>query len=131
LGDEVGWVAPAASPEPGSTVAVAGYGQDRAHVPMVHMGCHVTGRLASGLLLHDCDAVRGDSGGPVMVWRDGALRLAGVHVATLTGANRVDGGSVGASAFLAEAMRLGASGKTQPGKLSRPASFELGQRLMR
>jgi protease YdgD len=129
LGDAVGWVAVAASPEPGARVAVAGYGQDRAHVPMAHLGCRITGRMPSGLLLHDCDAVRGDSGGPVMVWRDGGLLLSGIHVATLSGDARVDGGAVGAGAFLAEALRLGAASQSRPGTLSQPASIDLAPRL--
>lgn len=129
LGDAVGWVAPAASSEPGTRVVVAGYGQDRAHVPMAHIGCRITGRMPSGLLLHDCDAVHGDSGGPVMAWRDGGLRLSGIHVATLSSDKRVDGGAVGAGAFLAEALRLGAAAQTRPGKLSLPVGVELAPKL--
>ncbi|MGE5504858.1 MAG: trypsin-like serine peptidase, partial [Actinomycetota bacterium] len=129
LGAQVGWIGLGDGPVAGAPVVTVGYGQDRPHVPTAHIGCHVTARRPEGLFLHDCDAVHGDSGGPVMAWRDGGLRLVAIHVATLSSVQRVDGGAVGVQAFADAARRLGAAADTRPGSLSRPATMDLGQRL--
>lgn len=121
VGDEVGWVALGEAPAPGARVVTVGYGQDKAHVPTAHLGCAVTGALPTGVLTHDCDAVHGDSGAPVLVWRNGTPRLVAIHVATFTlGDGRVLGGAVPVTRFAAEAAKQGAVPAAQPGPLAKP-----------
>ncbi|MGE5517768.1 MAG: trypsin-like serine peptidase [Bacteroidota bacterium] len=118
LGDAVGWVAPGADPQPGQSVTAAGYGKDKAHVPTAHLGCSVLERRGA-LAINDCDAVQGDSGGPMLVWQGGQPQLAALNVAVLL--DRGDlGVAVGVGAFKATAMRLGAAGTSKPGTLSQP-----------
>lgn len=120
LGDHVGWVALGAAPSEGQAVVTVGYGQDKAHVPTAHIGCTVTGRVGA-TLTHDCDAVHGDSGAPVLVWKDGVPRLAAIHVATFsTTGGKVMGGAVPVTAFAAEAVKQGAAATAGPGPLSKP-----------
>lgn len=74
----------AASPEPGMAAAAAGFSQDRAHLLMADTGCRVVGLQAqsgSDLLLHDCSATRGTSGGPLLIRQDGGWQVVGVTVA--------------------------------------------------
>ncbi len=61
----------------------AGYSQDRAHLLAAHNGCSVEGTAESGrILLHNCDATRGDSGSALLMKsRDGEYRILGVSVA--------------------------------------------------
>ncbi len=130
LGDEVGWMALGPAPVQGQAVTTVGYGQDRKHVPTAHIGCHVTGRLAEGAWVHDCDAVHGDSGAPVLVWDGGMPRLVAIHVATFSrdGAPS-QGGAVGVDAFGAVAARMGAAPRSRPGPLSKPLDDAVRARL--
>lgn len=61
----------------------AGYSQDRAHLLAAHSGCSVEGTAERGrILLHNCDATRGDSGSALLLKsRDGDYRILGVSVA--------------------------------------------------
>jgi protease YdgD len=118
LGEAVGWVALGADPEPGQSITAAGYGKDKAHVPTAHFGCKVVEQRA-GLLIDDCDAVQGDSGGPVLVWRGGQPQVAALNVAVLVDEGDM-GVALGASAFKAEAQRLGAAPAGKAGALSQP-----------
>jgi len=74
------------TPRPGTAAVLGGYNQDRAEVIEADTNCAVTGmardRRGGALLVHDCSATRGTSGGPLLI-RDGAGRLvlAGVQVA--------------------------------------------------
>ncbi|MEW5728215.1 MAG: trypsin-like serine protease [Pseudomonadota bacterium] len=121
LGDEVGWMALGTAPGEGMAVTTVGYGQDRKHVPTAHIGCRIKARLPQGAWTHDCDAVHGDSGAPVLVWSGGAPRLVGIHVATFSPANGPAlGGTVGIDAFAAAAAKMGAAGDSRPGPLSKP-----------
>lgn len=121
LGEQVGWLALGEAPATGQSVVTVGYGQDKAHVPTAHLGCTIAGKLASGVLTHDCDAVHGDSGGPVMVWRDGIPGLAAIHVATFAMAGgKVLGGAVAVTAFAAEAAKQGANPAGRAGPLAKP-----------
>lgn len=122
LGEQVGWVAAGSAPGGDDRLVTVGYGQDKAHIPTAHMGCHVVGRLEGGVLTHDCDAVHGDSGAPVLVWRDGAPTLAAIHVATFGfGSGRFLGGAVPVSAFAEQVRRNGGQAVGQAGSLSRKA----------
>ncbi len=100
IGQQVGWIAPAAGQPVAGEAAIlrVGYGQDRAHLPMAVLGCRILG-VAPGrtILAHDCDAVRGDSGSPILVLQDGRLTLAGVH----SGHRRHDGATIGIAASAA------------------------------
>lgn len=118
MGDDVGFVALGTDPEPGQSVTAAGYGKDKAHVPTAHLGCHVLERRGA-LYVNDCDAVQGDSGGPMLIWRDGQPRLAALNVAVLIGAGDL-GVAVGVSAFKAAAVKLGAPLLGKPGTVSKP-----------
>lgn len=119
LGEQVGWVALGAVPRQGQAVVTVGYGQDKAHVPTAHIGCTVTGWLGAALT-HDCDAVHGDSGAPVLVWQGEVPRLAAIHVATFsTTGGTVLGGAVPVTAFAAEAAKQGAATAAGPGPLSK------------
>ena len=70
----------------------AGYSQDKAHILTVHKGCDLVGFRTSGkLFFHTCDAVKGDSGSPILVHTDDGFRLVAIHVATIL----TDKGSVG------------------------------------
>ena len=63
-------------------------------------GCDVRGSAAEGsLLLHDCDATKGDSGSPLLLAGEGGYRLVAIHVATLQQGGRTLGVAVPASAF--------------------------------
>lgn len=53
-------------PAAGTPAMLGGYSQDRAQILMADRDCHLVGGSA-GLLVHDCDATRGTSGGPLLV----------------------------------------------------------------
>lgn len=61
----------------------AGYSQDRAHLLAADRNCSIGGTAESGrILLHDCDATRGDSGSALLLKSpDGDYRILGVSVA--------------------------------------------------
>lgn len=129
LGDAVGWVALAGGRDGSESVTTVGYAQDRQHVPTAHIGCHLLGSLRPGLLTHDCDAVHGDSGAPVLIWRDGVPLVTAIHVATLSQAigrttgqtvGGAVGGAVDTSPIKATADRLGAKTPGRIGPLSKP-----------
>ena len=110
LGDEVGWVALSGAVASGQTVTAVGYGEDRKHVATAHIGCHITGRLAGGAWTHDCDAVHGDSGGPVFSGEGDQLRVVAIHVARFgLSDGTAAGGAVGAADFIETARRMGAA----------------------
>jgi len=111
LGKEVGWVALSDSIKIGDPIAAVGYGEDRKHVAVAHQGCHITEHLPTGDWTHDCDAVHGDSGGPVFSWDGSAPKVIALTVARL-GENR--GGAVGVPEFIQEARKLGAPKDSRP-----------------
>jgi protease YdgD len=130
LGDDVGWLALDGGADSGMAVAIVGYGKDKAFVPVAHIGCHLTERRPDLVFFHDCDAVQGESGGPVLGWRDGQVRVVGLNVAVIV--DRGDMGvAVGADGFRLQADRLGAAASSRPGRLSLPASLDLGGALGR
>lgn len=130
LGGQVGWVGLGDNPQPGQRVVTVGYGQDKAHIPMAHVGCRIQGRLPEGAFLDDCDAVKGDSGAPVMVWQGAMPRLTAIHVATLgLAGGGYAGGVVGVQTFAAQARRLGAASDSRPGLISSPMAPGFGARL--
>ncbi|MFV3076786.1 trypsin-like serine peptidase [Niveispirillum fermenti] len=83
--------APAA---PGDRVAVAGYSQDRVHMLMADRQCAVKTALPApspeaALLLHDCSASRGTSGGPLLVERNGTWSVGGINIGIMGGAGNL------------------------------------------
>lgn len=108
----------------------AGYSQDRKHVPMAHLGCDFHGAEAAGQLLHDCDAVHGDSGSPIFVWHQGGFRIVAIHVSTLSFADgTVLGGAVGTEAFLATGLAKGGAREAHAPPAADPAA--MAERLLK
>lgn len=73
-----------ATPASGSPIAIAGYNQDRAQLLMADRECHigiVTQRPGGTLLLHDCSATRGTSGGPLLMSENGGWAVVGINIA--------------------------------------------------
>ena len=65
----------------GTPLILAGYGQDRAHLLSIHDGCAAMPGLGRpGLILHTCDATRGDSGSPLLMREAGGPVIVGVAV---------------------------------------------------
>jgi len=62
---------------PGTPLMFGGYSQDRAQILMADTACHLLGE-SGGLLVHDCDATRGTSGGPLLVRMAEGAGLGGV-----------------------------------------------------
>lgn len=127
LGDEIGWIALGA-PRPGMKVAVAGYGRDKAQVPLAHVGCRLTRQPLPGVFFHDCDAVQGESGGPVLAWGGDGLRLVAVNVAVIPAQGEA-GVAAGTEALAPLARRLGAAEASRRGPLSQAAPAGLDQSL--
>jgi protease YdgD len=65
---------------PLTSLVHAGYPSTRRYLLSVHKGCTLH-KKSERLLLTDCDAGHGSSGGPVMVESEGAYKIAGVLVA--------------------------------------------------
>ena len=98
----------AALPAPGSgaEVALAGYGVDRQYMLSVHKGC--SARMDSpdaGTITHMCDAMHGQSGGPILLLQGGDAVLIGIHSAdtqrfeSQVGYQAIAGHGVSASGF--------------------------------
>jgi protease YdgD len=77
-------------PDIGTAIALPGYNRDRTELLMGDLACHITG-LASirgeRLLMHDCSATRGTSGGPLLAQREGRWEILGISIAAAVGAN--------------------------------------------
>ncbi len=85
---------------PETTVAVlqAGYSKDMAMSLSLNTGCEVLGYNENGRLLkHNCDAIEGDSGSPILIRRGDRLSVIGVHVGTGMNSGRTYGLAVPAS----------------------------------
>ena len=64
-------------------IALVGYNQDRAQLLMADPSCHigiVTPRAGGTLLLHDCSATRGTSGGPLLTREGGGWAVVGINI---------------------------------------------------
>ncbi len=84
-GGQAPWRAVARLQVPGTAAVLGGYNQDHAEVIEADAHCAVTGlardRQGGALLLHDCSATRGTSGGPLLLrGENGGLLLAGIQV---------------------------------------------------
>ena len=61
-------------------VTLAGYATDRPYVLSVHKGCAVViDRSKPGVITHMCDSAPGQSGGPLLLLRDGGAVVVGLH----------------------------------------------------
>ena len=72
------------APISGLPIAIAGYNQDRAQLLMADRECHigiVTRRPGGTLLLHDCSATRGTSGGPLLTRENSGWAVVGINIA--------------------------------------------------
>src|SRR5262249_27415757 len=90
----------------GEEVALAGYGQDHQYVLSVHKGCAAKIDWPdSGAITHLCDSTPGESGGPILLLRDGNAVLIGIHSANAqrfqpqVGYQALTGRGVSASGF--------------------------------
>ena len=70
-------------PDNPQTVLQAGYSHDMSQRLSLNPDCQVIGLNKTGrLLAHDCDAVEGDSGSPILQKNGGVLSIIGLHVGT-------------------------------------------------
>ncbi len=61
----------------------AGYSQDKAHILTLDESCSFTGSSnRDGIIFHNCDAVKGDSGSPFLTRNGESYHLIAIHVAT-------------------------------------------------
>ncbi|WP_420562691.1 trypsin-like serine peptidase [Thalassobaculum sp.] len=72
-------------PASGAALAQAGYSGDRGHVLTVDPACSFLGTRAGGQWRHNCEAVSGDSGSPLLIDRPGGLSIAAIHVGRIDG----------------------------------------------
>ncbi len=80
---------------------------DKAHILSLHVGCVVLGERARGkILVHNCDATKGDSGSPILIRTNGSYRVIAMHVGTETDGSRTIGLAIEASAFKARLKDL-------------------------
>jgi protease YdgD len=70
------------SPSIGSRVMVGGFGQPRPFIMTADTDCGVSEILPNGLLVHDCAAMPGDSGAPLIRSNGDAIEIVGVNVAS-------------------------------------------------
>jgi protease YdgD len=67
----------------GMSIMLAGYNQDRAELLMADRDCHVgivTKQPGGTILLHDCSATRGTSGGPLLTRDGGGWAVVGINI---------------------------------------------------
>jgi protease YdgD len=92
----------------GTRAAIAGYPEHRRHALTADRDCELRERIGGGrLILHSCRGVRGYSGAPILVGAGDAVRVAGIHVASLQGGGAERMVAVPARAILRQAASLG------------------------
>ncbi|MBK1664246.1 peptidase S1 [Rhodospirillum rubrum] len=84
LGLSEGWLGTQAITAAPAGLIQVGYGFDHRHIQTANLGCALTGALANGTLLHDCDVVQGDSGSPILAWTIAGPMVVALHVASAT-----------------------------------------------
>lgn len=86
---------------PNDRLMRAGYSQDRPHLLSLHDGCGVSGDVNGGpVLIHTCDATRGDSGSPLIIMTKEGPFLVGMIMGVTKSGSTERGLAVHASAFL-------------------------------
>lgn len=66
--------------QPGTALFEAGYSSDKGHVLTVDPACRFLGWSTDGLWHHDCEAISGDSGAPILVDTGAGLAVAAIHI---------------------------------------------------
>ena len=83
----------------------AGYSKDRGRELTVHIGCAlIAASTDRALIFHQCDAINGDSGGPIFYFKDSLPVLMGIHVATTKDHDSTVGIAVPTSSFIQRAL---------------------------
>ena len=84
------------------TMLQAGYSSDRPHLLSVHEDCDLVG-VTGGvpLLLHQCDAIEGDSGSPLLIRRGESYGVIGLHIARVVSEGIDYGVAIPSEAFAA------------------------------
>lgn len=72
-------------PARGAALAQAGYSGDKGHVLTVDPSCSFLGTRPGGRWRHNCEAVSGDSGSPLLIDRPEGLSIAAIHVGRIEG----------------------------------------------
>jgi protease YdgD len=79
----------------------AGYSQDRPHLLSLHNGCGVSDDVGGGpVMIHTCDATRGDSGSPLIIMTDEGPFVVGVIMGVTQSGTEERGLAINASAFV-------------------------------
>ena len=79
----------------------AGYSRDMKTELTAHIGCEIENFLGNQkLLVHRCDAVPGDSGSPIFIFKNGLPYLTSIHVATTKKTKPIRGISVPTETFV-------------------------------
>lgn len=65
---------------PGTALFEAGYSRDKGQVLTVDPACRFLGWSSDGLWHHDCEAIGGDSGAPILIDTGAGLAVAAIHV---------------------------------------------------
>ncbi|HYG86353.1 MAG TPA: serine protease [Azospirillum sp.] len=93
-------------PLAGTPLVLGGFSQDRSHQLLADLACKILGwgNFPNGapMMLHDCSATRGTSGGPILSNRNGRWEVIGINVGASPKANL----ALPAAAFAAEAGRI-------------------------
>lgn len=64
-------------------VIQAGFSQDRPYILTVDDSCNIRGRVeGKKLIAHDCDAIHGDSGSPILMETENGLEVVAIHTST-------------------------------------------------
>jgi protease YdgD len=83
IADQVG-ILPTGRLNIAKKISQAGYSKDKPHMLTRNKVCKVIRRdVNRKLLFHDCDATKGDSGAPIMQFRNNRFELIGIHIATI------------------------------------------------
>ena len=103
-----------------SAFTLAGYGRDRPYALSAHRGCRFLGWEENGaLVLHNCQAARGTSGAPIILYRNGQYLIFALHVGRAdTFAGQLGGAVPGQTFFDAVREATGRSTRTIKGGLA-------------
>lgn len=74
-------------PPPGAPIALPGYSQDHMQILMADLNCHALAAADRPFIVHDCDATRGTSGGPLLLHQDGGWAVIGINIGAGLAAN--------------------------------------------
>jgi protease YdgD len=134
LGRRAGWLGippPGGPPVDGRAQPLGelGYRADRQHALSLDYGCRLLGHAPAGhLFWDDCQAVHGDSGGPVVAFDAAGLRVVGITIMAARIGGRAAAGVVETTVmadlarFPKAARALAAAASGQPGRPPAPGS---------